>query len=61
MTLVGVGLYPAYVPYNCLLFDRLVALLRSVGTAVFAINLADAVGYSVSVSMVLYKQSRGTT
>src|SRR5262249_5206424 len=30
MIAVGLGLYVAYVPYNCVLFDRLVAALGSV-------------------------------
>jgi fumarate reductase subunit D len=55
MTLVGLGLYLAYVPYNCVLFDRLIALLRSPGTAVFTLNLADTVGYTGSVSFILFK------
>jgi hypothetical protein len=55
MTLVGLGSYLAYVPYGSLLFDRLMANTRIVGTAVFAIYIADAVGYTGSVAMLLYK------
>lgn len=55
MTLTGLGVYLAYTPYNAILFDRLWASTRSVGTAVFAIYIADAVGYTGSVGVQLYK------
>jgi hypothetical protein len=46
MTLIGLGGYMAYVPYNSVLFDRLMASTHFVGTAVFAIYLADSAGYT---------------
>lgn len=52
---VGFGAYLAYVPYNSLLFDRLMAWTRTGGTAVFAIYLADAAGYTGSVGVQLIK------
>jgi hypothetical protein len=55
MIAVGLGLYIAYVPYNCVLFDRLVAALGSVATAGFLIYVADACGYAGSIALVLYK------
>lgn len=55
MALVGLGSYLAYVPYGSVLFDRLIASTRFVGTAVFAIYLADAIGYTGSVAVQLYK------
>ena len=55
MTLVGLGSYLAYVPYGSMLFDRLMANSGIGGTAVFAIYVADAVGYTGSVGMMLYK------
>jgi hypothetical protein len=55
MTLVGLGSYLAYVPYGSVLFDRLIASTRVVGTAVFAIYLADAIGYTGSVGTMLFK------
>ncbi|MGE3544687.1 MAG: DUF5690 family protein [Kofleriaceae bacterium] len=56
MTLVGLGLYLGYVPYGCVLFDRTIASLRVVATAVFLIYVSDAVAYGGSVAIVLYKQ-----
>jgi uncharacterized membrane protein YhaH (DUF805 family) len=55
MTLVGLGSYLAYVPYGSVLFERLLASTRFVGTAVFAIYLADAIGYTGSVGVQLYR------
>lgn len=55
MTLVGLGLYLAYVPYGSVLFDRTIAVLGTVATAVFLIYVSDAVAYSGSVGVVAYK------
>jgi hypothetical protein len=52
---MGLGSYLAYVPFGSVLFDRLIATTRFTGTAVFAIYLADAAGYSGSVGVQLYK------
>lgn len=59
MTLIGLGSYLAYVPYGAVLFDRLIASTRVVGTAVFAIYLADAIGYTGSVGVQLLKDVIG--
>ncbi|MCP4449253.1 MAG: sugar porter family MFS transporter [Myxococcales bacterium] len=56
MTLVGLGLYMGYVPYGCVLFDRKIAALQTVATAVFLIYISDAVAYGGSVLAVLYKE-----
>ncbi len=55
MILIGLGAYLAYVPFSSFLFDRIMAATRHAGTAVFAINLADAVGYTGSVLLQTYK------
>ena len=52
---VGFGLYLAYVPYGCVLFDRLIAAVGAVGTAGFLIYVTDAFGYLGSVMIMLYK------
>jgi hypothetical protein len=57
MVLVGLGSYLAYVPYNTVLFDRLIASTRVAGTAVFAIYVADSFGYVGSVSVLLSKDA----
>lgn len=55
MIAVGTGLYLAYVPYGCVLFDRLIAATGAVGTAVFMIYVTDAFGYAGSIAIMLYK------
>ena len=55
MILVGLGMYVAYVPYGCVLFDRLIAAVGFVATAGFMIYVTDASGYLGSVALLLYK------
>ncbi len=55
MTLIGLGVYLGYVPFNSILFDRLLAAFRYVGTAGFLIYVADAFGYLGSVGVLFYK------
>ena len=55
MILTGLGAYLTYVPFGSVLFDRLIASTRAVGTAVFAVYVADAVGYSGAISVLLGK------
>jgi MFS family permease len=55
MILVGIGSYLAYVPYGSILFDRMIAQTHVIGTAVFAIYVADALGYTGSVAVLLFK------
>lgn len=55
MVSVGLGLYLGYVPYNCVLFDRLIAAVGSAATAGFLITFADAFGYLGSSALLLYK------
>ncbi|GAA5482048.1 hypothetical protein Hsar01_01263 [Haloferula sargassicola] len=51
----GLGAYLAYVPFGTVMFDRMIALTRFGGTAVFAIYVADSLGYTGSVGVQLYK------
>jgi [1-hydroxy-2-(trimethylamino)ethyl]phosphonate dioxygenase len=55
MILVGLGAYLAYVPHDSVVFDRIIASTRVGGTAVFAIYVADAVGYTGSMGLPLVK------
>ena len=54
--LIGMGAYLTYVPYGTVVFDRLIASTGFAGTAVFAIYIADSIGYSGSVVLQLYKE-----
>lgn len=55
MVLLGAGLYIAYIPYNCFLFDRLVSAVGVTANAGFLIYLADSAGYLGSVGILLYR------
>lgn len=55
MVLTGLGGYLFYVPFGSVLFDRLIASTHVVGTAVFAIYVFDAAGYTGSIGLMLTK------
>lgn len=59
MILIGMGLYIAYVPFNCLLFERLIATYRYPGNVGFIMYVADSFGYLGSVSILFYKELLG--
>lgn len=61
MILSGLGLYLGYTPFNAMLFDRLIAATRTVGTAGFLIYVADASGYAGSVALTLLRNLPGVT
>jgi hypothetical protein len=42
MTITGVGLYMGYVPFNCMLFERMIASFRYISNACFIIYVADS-------------------
>jgi hypothetical protein len=53
--LTGFGAYTSYIPFNCILFERLIAAFKYPSNAGFLIYLADAFGYLGSVTVLLYK------
>jgi len=55
MVLTGLGGYLGYVPFNSVLFDRLLAATRQAGTAAFLIQVADSMGYLASASLYLQR------
>lgn len=56
MQLVGLGLYMAYIPFNCIFFERMIATFRIGGNVGFLIYIADAFGYLGSISVMLTKE-----
>ncbi|TFF38577.1 DUF5690 family protein [Mucilaginibacter psychrotolerans] len=56
MTMVGLGLYLVYVPYNAIFFERLIATFHYKSNVGFLIYLADSIGYLGSVSVLLVKE-----
>lgn len=57
MILTGIGGYMGYIPFNCLLFERLIATFRYVSNAGFLIYVADAFGYTAAIFLMFYKDS----
>jgi Family of unknown function (DUF5690) len=55
MTMTGVGLYMGYVPFNCMLFERLIASFKYISNAGFIIYVADSFGYLGSDAVLLVK------
>lgn len=56
MQLVGMGLYMAYIPFNCIFFERMIASFKINGNVGFLIYIADAFGYLGSVLVMLGKE-----
>lgn len=56
MTLVGLGLYMVYIPFNSVFFDRLIATFKYAGNVGFLIYLADSFGYVGSVGVLVSKE-----
>jgi hypothetical protein len=56
MQLVGLGLYMAYIPYNALFFERMIATFRIKGNVGFLMYFIDAFGYLGTVVIMLSKE-----
>ena len=56
MTLVGLGLYMTYIPFNCIFFERVIATFRFPGNVGFLIYVADSFGYLGSVGVLVTKE-----
>lgn len=59
MILVGTGVYMAYIPFNSLLFDRLIATFKHAGNVGFLMYLVDSFGYFGSSMVMVFKQFGG--
>jgi MFS family permease len=60
MQSVGLGLYMAYIPFNAIFFERMIATFRLRGNVGFLIYITDAFGYLGSVTVMLFKESMKT-
>ena len=56
MTMAGLGLYLAYVPYNAIFFERMIASFNYRSNVGFLMYIADAAGYLASISILLVKE-----
>jgi hypothetical protein len=55
MILLGLGTYMGYLPFNCLIFDRMIAAFGSAANAGFFIYIADSFGYLGSMCTLIFK------
>lgn len=44
---------PGYIPFNCVLFERMIASFKNAGNVGFLMYLADSFGYMGSVGVIL--------
>ena len=56
MLFAGLGLYLAYVPFNALFFERLIATFRYTANVGFLMYISDSFGYLGSLSVLLFKE-----
>jgi hypothetical protein len=56
---VGVGMYSSFIAYQAIIFERLLASLRVIGTAAFLITLCDSYGYLSTIGLYFLKVFSG--
>lgn len=56
MLFAGLGLYLAYVPFNALFFERLIAAFRYTANVGFLMYISDSFGYMGSLGVLLFKE-----
>ncbi|MFN8342597.1 MAG: DUF5690 family protein [Cyclobacteriaceae bacterium] len=56
ISLIGLGLYMSYVPFNSVFFERMLAAFRYPGTVGFIMYFADSLGYLGSVGVLFLKE-----
>jgi hypothetical protein len=59
IVLVGLGLYMGYIPFNCILFDRMIASFKIKGNVGYFMYLVDSFGYLATVFVIIAKGSLG--
>lgn len=56
MTMVGTGLFMAYIPYNAIFFERMIANFHYKSNVGFLIYVSDSFGYLASISILSFKE-----
>lgn len=56
MIAIGTGLYMAYIPFNSIFFDRMLAAFKYSGTVGFIMYLSDSFGYLGSLVTLFIKE-----
>ena len=51
IVITGLGLYMAFIPFNALLFERMIATFQYTSNIGYVMYLADAIGYLTSISV----------
>jgi hypothetical protein len=57
MVLSGLGIYLAYIPFNAVLFERLLAVLKEKANIGFIFYMADFCGYLGSIFAMIYQST----
>lgn len=57
--LVGLGLYMGYIPFNSILFDRMIAAFKIKGNVGYFMYLVDSFGYLATVFIIILKDAIG--
>jgi len=52
----SIGIYLGYVPFNCFLFERMIAAFKAPGNVGFLIYIADSFGYFGAMLFLLFKE-----
>jgi len=52
----GLGLYLGYVPFNCMLFERMIAAFKRPANVGFLMYISDSFGYLGSIGILFYKE-----
>lgn len=56
MATLGTGLYMAYIPYNAIFFERMIANFHYKSNIGFIMYVADSIGYVGSFSVLLFRE-----
>ncbi|WP_316801861.1 DUF5690 family protein [Pedobacter nototheniae] len=56
MALLGMGLYMAYIPYNAIFFERMIANFHYKSNIGFIMYVADSIGYVGSFSVLMFHE-----
>ena len=55
MVLNGLGLYMGYIPFNVMMFERMIASFKRPANVGFLIYISDSFAYLGSICILLYK------
>ncbi|MCX2473770.1 DUF5690 family protein [Pedobacter sp. MC2016-05] len=59
MTVVGLGIYVAYIPFHAIFFERMIASLHYKANVGFLIYIVDSVGYLGSFILLIFHELAG--